>query len=61
MRGNALETVLFQPYFGCTESFLKVLSRRRFQATRAMRAKQAVTALKTLNSLIKEIKVGLLN
>ena len=26
MRGNTLETVPFQPYFGCTESFLKALS-----------------------------------
>ena len=26
MRGKTLETVPFQPYFGCTESFLKVLS-----------------------------------
>ena len=26
MRGKALETVPFQPYFGCTQSFLKVLS-----------------------------------
>ena len=26
MRGKALETVPFQPYFGCTKSFLKVLS-----------------------------------
>ena len=25
-RGKALETVPFQPYFGCAESFLKVLS-----------------------------------
>ena len=25
MRGKALETVPFQPYFGCTKSFLKVL------------------------------------
>ena len=39
MRGNALETVPIQPYFGCTESFLKVLSEQYFQATRAMRAK----------------------
>ena len=44
MRGNALETMPFQPYFGCTESFLKVLSNKYFQATRAMRAKLAVTA-----------------
>ena len=35
MRGNALETVPFQPYFWCTESFLKALSNK---ATRAMRA-----------------------
>ena len=26
MRGKTLETVPFQPYFGCTKSFLKVLS-----------------------------------
>ena len=26
MRGKTLETVPFQPYFGCTRSFLKVLS-----------------------------------
>ena len=43
VRGNTLETVPFQPYFGCTESFLKVLSNRYFQATRPVRAKQAVT------------------
>ena len=48
MRGNTLETVpfqpyLFQPYFGCTESFLKVLSNQHCQATRAMRAKRVVT------------------
>ena len=43
MRGNTLETVPFQPYFACTESFLKVLSSERFQATRPMRAKRVVT------------------
>ena len=43
MRGKILETVPFQLYFVCTESFLKVLSDKYFQATRAMRAKQAVT------------------
>ena len=43
MRGKALETVPFQPYFGCTESFLRVLSDKYCQATKAMRAKQAVT------------------
>ena len=26
MRGKTPETVPFQPYFGCTKSFLKVLS-----------------------------------
>ena len=43
MRGNTLETVPFQPYFGCTESFLQVLLCRCCQATRPMRAKQVVT------------------
>ena len=43
MRGNVLETLPFQLYFGCTGSFLKVLSNEYFQVTRAMRAKQAVT------------------
>ena len=43
MRGKTLETVPFQPYFGCTESFLKVLSNEYCQATRAMRAKRVVT------------------
>ena len=43
MRGNALETVLFQLCFGYAESFLRVLSDKYLQATRAMRAKQAVT------------------
>ena len=33
----------FQPYSGCTKSFPKVLSAKRFQATKAMRAKRAVT------------------
>ena len=42
MRGKTLETVPFQPYFGCTKSFLKVLSSDYCQATRAMRAKQVV-------------------
>ena len=28
MRGKTFETVPFQPYFGCTKSFLKVLSNR---------------------------------
>ena len=40
MRGNDLETIPFQPYVGCTESFLEVLSNRRFQARRSMRAKE---------------------
>ena len=40
---ETLETVPFQPYFGCTESFLKVLSNQYCQATRAMRAKRVVT------------------
>ena len=43
MRGKTLETVTFQPYFGCTKSFLKVLSSEYCQATRAMRAKRVVT------------------
>ena len=33
----------FQPYSGCTKSFPKVLSAKRFQATKAMRAKRAGT------------------
>ena len=33
----------FQPYSDCTKSFPKVLSAKRFQATKAMRAKRAVT------------------
>ena len=36
MRGKTLETVPFQPYSGCTESFLKVLSNQYFQVMRAM-------------------------
>ena len=40
---KTLETVPFQPCFGCTETFLKVLSNQYCQATRAMRAKQVVT------------------
>ena len=43
MRGNALYTVPFQPYLGYTESFLKVLSDKYFQARRATRPKQPVT------------------
>ena len=43
MRGKILETAPFQPYFGCTESFLKVLSNEYCQATRAMRANRVVT------------------
>ena len=43
MRGKTSETVPFQPYFGCTKSFLKVLSSEYCQATRAMRAKRVVT------------------
>ena len=43
MRGKTLETVPFQPYFGCTESFLKVLSNEYCQATRTMRVKRGVT------------------
>ena len=43
MRGKTLEAVPFQPYFGCTESFLKVVSNQYCQATRAMRAKLVVT------------------
>ena len=44
MRGKTLETVPFQPYCGCTKSFLKVLSNYYCQATRAMRANRVVTA-----------------
>ena len=43
MRGNAVETVPFQPSFGYTKSFLEALSNQYFQAARAMRAKQALT------------------
>ena len=32
MRGKTLETVPFQPYFGCTKSFFKVLSNEYCQA-----------------------------
>ena len=38
-----LETVPFQPYFGYTKSFPKVLSNWYCQATRAMRAKRVET------------------
>ena len=34
MRRTAFETVPCQPFFGCTESFLKVVTTQRFQATR---------------------------
>ena len=43
MRGKTLETVPFQPYFGCTKSFLRVLSSEYCQATRAMRATRVLT------------------
>ena len=43
VRGETLKPVPYQPYFGCTGSFLEVLSKQRFQATRAMRAKRVVT------------------
>ena len=46
MRGKTLQTVpfnAFQPYSGCTKSFPKVLSAKRFQATKAMKTKRAVT------------------
>ena len=43
MRGNGLENVPSQLYFGCTESFLKALSSQSFQETRPVRAEQVAT------------------
>ena len=43
MRGNGLEALAFQLHFACAESFLEVLSNRRFQARRPMRAKEDAT------------------
>ena len=45
MRGKTVENVPFRPYSGCTENFLKALSKQRFHAMRAMRAKQCATVL----------------
>ena len=42
MRGNGPETAPFQPYFGCSRYFLKVVSSQRLQATRPVRAEQIV-------------------
>ena len=39
MRGKTLETVPFQPYFGCTKGFLKVLSSEYCQATESYESK----------------------
>ena len=48
LRGKTLGTVPFQPYFGCEESFLEVLSKLRFHATRLVADPLQLTPLQPL-------------